>query len=376
LYTGDGHPRIPKLGDVFINSGLANALFYDLQLLRSSGVVRPDKKNLQNFGLAAPRASARLVGRDGSNLTIMLGGRSPVDDGYFLTTDRPDEAVYLVDEYYADILLRGLENYRNTQFLDFVYESDYDALGTVGIFGKNRLPLTFENGIDGFFMTKPIEYPCIQNELKVNLLMPLTHLKAEKYLGRIPLSGTGLDDPSYRVEMNYRGGDIAILIGDMIGSSRYCVVEGRDEVYLVDAEDLVFLDLDYRRAVGSTPYFRSIEEVDSLTVEDGETTLRFDVKPEANGEFPAMMGGKRIDSIDFVTLYNRIITLPLLGKLDGKPEGIPEMKITVALSDGRLDVVELTKINERAYAVNVNGRCEFSTLEAAVGSIREKMIQF
>ena len=81
-----------------------------------------------------------------------------------------------------------------------------------------------------------------------------------------------------------------------------------------------------------------------------------------------------LQSLDFVTLYNKIIGMPLLNKLEETPMGDPEMVITVTLADGREDVVTLTKINEREYAVDVNGRCEFSTLASAVESIREKLV--
>ena len=371
--TEDGGTVIPKLGEAAINDGLADSLFYDMQAMESLGVVQKDKENLGNFGLKNPKAEVSLRSEEGQELILYLGNKSPLDEGYYLSTNRSDDGVYLVDTYYGEGILRSLESYRNLQLIDFVYESDYNDLESFEISGKHRISLAFKNTVDGFVMTQPIKYMCVPNELLVNLLSPLVHLKADEYLGKMDKVGTGLEVPDYTINMNYRGKDIAILVGGEIGEKRYLAIDGQDDLYTIAAESLEFLKLDYRQAIGSSLYFRTIAQAEAVMVEVQEKTYEFDILPKKQ-EYPAKYGEKEISSLDFVTLYNKIIGMPLLNKLEETPMGDPEMVITVTLADGREDVVTLTKINEREYAVDVNGRCEFSTLASAVESIREKLV--
>jgi len=83
---------------------------------------------------------------------------SQLDEGYYLSTNRSDDGVYLVDTYYGEGILRSLESYRNLQLIDFLYESDYDDLKSFEISGKHRISLEFKNTADVFVMTQPIEY--------------------------------------------------------------------------------------------------------------------------------------------------------------------------------------------------------------------------
>ncbi|MFP3154860.1 DUF4340 domain-containing protein [Lachnospiraceae bacterium ZAX-1] len=371
--TGDGGTSIPKLSKVPINKGLADSLFYDMQGIKSVGIVQENKENLEDFGLANPKAEISLCSEDGQELVLYLGNKSPVVYGYYLSTNRPDEGVYLVDAYYGDAMLRSLESYRNLQLIDFVYESDFDGLSSFLIKGKSRLPLEFKNSADGFMMTQPVEYRCVPNELLVNILEPLVHLKAEEYLGQVDQEGTGLKDPEYVIGINYRGEDIKVLIGDEIGDKRYLAIDGEDALFTVATKNLNFLKLDYRQAIGSSLYFRSIAVAKKVVVVDQGKAYEFDIMP-GDQEYPAKYGEKEISSLDFVTLYNRIIAMPLVNKLGEETLGEPEIVITVTLAQGQEDIVTLTKINEREYAVDVNGKCEFSTLAAAVDFIREKLV--
>ena len=373
LRTEDGSTIIPQLGEASINSGLADSLFYDMQAMEGLEIVQKSRENLEDFGLKNPKAEVSLRSEEGQELVLYLGNKSPVVEGYYLSTDRPDDSVYLVDTYYGDGILRSLEDYRNLQLIDFVYESDFDDLKSFEIKGKNQIPIGFENTADGFGMTQPIEYMCVQNELMVNLLVPLVHLKANEYLGKVDKGGTGLKDPDYVIYMNYRGKDIEILIGDEIGENRYLAVDGQEDLYLVAVESLDFLKLDYQQAIGSSLYFRTIAKAETVVIKDQGEVYEFDILPREQ-EYPAKYREKEISSLDFVTLYNRIIGMPILNKLKEAPVEEPEMVITVTLTDGRKDVVALTRINEREYAVDVNGSCEFSTLASAVDYIREKLV--
>ncbi len=369
----DGAPFIPQLEGSAINGGLADSLFYDMQAMESVGTVNESKDDLEKYNLNEPRATLLLRDEKGISLTLYLGSKSPLDDGYYLTTDRQEDGVYLIDSYYAQAMMRPLGEYSDLQLLDFVYESDFERLKSVGIYGKNRLPLEFLYTDDGFMMTKPVEHMGMQDDLKVMLLTPLMHLRAKERLEADVWEEAGLEDPEYTVELDYDGKNIEILIGSEMGKNRHLAFKGGKEIFLIDSAALDFLKMDYRKLLGEYVYFRSIGEVESIKIDSSQENYDVKIKQIDRNTYEAAIGDKKVNGSAAVALYNKIIEMPLLKKLDQKISESEEYSITIELKNGKKDILRLMKLNEREYAVEINGRAEFSTPATAVNMIGEKL---
>ncbi len=370
--NADGGVDIDGLAEN-VNAGLADSFFYDMLAVSGKGEVSADKSALEKFNLDKPRATVTLRDGAGAALTLYLGSKSPLGDGYYLTTDRAEDGVFLVDEYYALAMLRPIADYADLQLLDFTYESDFDKLARVAIYGKNRLALEFENVEGEFVMTQPVKHRGMQDELKVRLLTPLTHLRASERLTAAERANAGLSDPEYRIELDYGGERVTLNVGNELGENRYIGREGSEEVFLIPSAALDFLRTDYRALLGEYVYFRSIGEVDSLSVTDGGGATDIKITQRDRDTYEATVDGADVKGSAVVALYNKMIELPLLKKLSSDAAGEAEYTIKVGMKNGNVDILRLMRLNEREYAVEINGSAEFSTTAAAVDMIGEKL---
>lgn len=364
----DGGYSVEGLENERINAGLAQNLFYGLATLKSLAVSHENK---QATGLNDPVATATLHTAQ-EDIVLSIGHKSPDYDGYYMTRRDTDE-IYIVNSYMAEVLMYGVDEYRNSQFLNYSYEEDYADLKSLRVSGKEMIELAVERTDDGFLMTAPVTYPCVFRDLKVALLDSVMHLKGGQYVGNSADEQMGFDDPDYTIELNYKDEVIAILIGSEIGDSWYVKRADKNDIYLVPEDSLSFLSIDYRRAVGSVLYSRNISEVERITVNAQSKEYVFDVHEEKS-TIMVSYENKIYDWNSFLPLYNRINGLTLFKRLDeGVTENLGEVDIHLSLKNGKSDEIRLVQINKREYSVSLNGYCVFTTPMTVIEKILDRL---
>jgi len=367
----DGVYTVEGLENERINTGLAQNLFVGLASLKSMAVSHEDE---QTTGLNDPVATATLHTIQG-DIVLSVGRKSADYDGYYMV--RHDTGgIFIVNSYMAEMLMYGINEYRNSQFLDYSYEEDYAYLKSLRVAGKEIIGVAVESTDGDFIMTQPVTYPCVFRDLKVALLDGVMHLKGNKYVGSSADEQMGFGDPDYTIELTYKNEDIIMLIGSEIGESRYVKREDKDDIYLVPVDELSFLGIDYRQAIGSVLYTRDISDVERITASTQGKEFVFDVHQEKSGT-TVSFGGKTYEWSSFLPLYNRINGLTLFKRVDeGTADNLGELNIKLALKDGKSDELKLTKINKREYSVSLNGYCVFTTPATVVEEILERLNSF
>lgn len=366
-YTLVGHEKGYEMAELIgrrLNEGMAEQLFYALAGLKSQSAA--PLGDAGGYGLERPQARARIIGENGEAVTLKIGRKTALESYYCESTAA--EGVYLIEPYFAELLMNGADAYQNKMLIDFIYDSDYDYLEWLGFSGKMAAPIRFGKTPDGFALTEPVEWPCVQSELINQYFNNILHLSADTYAGKTQSSEMGFDDPDYTIEMLYRGETFALLFGRELGDMRYVKRSDSDDVYLVSAKKLDFLRLDIRTAVGSALYHRPVSDVASISVFADGVNLGFDVIK--NGErYTTVING---EPASFMPMYDALLDLPPLNRIDSPGSG-GAVRIALTLHDGREDVLELARLNEREYGVSLNGVCEFSTYAANVGVLLERI---
>jgi hypothetical protein len=357
-----GGYEMPALSGGSLNEGMAEQLFHTLAGLKSQSAAPEGASG--GYGLESPQATANITGEDGGSVTIKIGRKTAMETYYCEST--AVSGVYLIEPFCAELLMTGMEAYQNRMLVDFVYDSDYEYLESLKISGKAAAAMTFENTPDGFALTEPIAWPCVQGELINQYFNNIMHLSGDTYAGGTQSPEMGFEDPAYVIELLYRGEPFSLIFGNELGTMRYVKRSDSDSVYLVSNEKLGFLRLDLRRAVGSALYSRPISEVASISVSTDTAELDFSVI--RNGErYTTEINGK---PASFMPMYNALLDMPPLNRISGQG-GKSAIRIAITLSDGREEVLELAQLNEREYSVALNGVCEFSTYSANVRSVLE-----
>ncbi|WP_066646679.1 DUF4340 domain-containing protein [Christensenella timonensis] len=359
--------HMDTLAGAKLNEGLADNLYYGLFLMEGTPLNTTEGEDA--YGLTKPRATVTLTGTDITK-RFLLGNRAPAGDGYYMKAEG-DDTVYLIDERYAGLLERTAQDYRSMQLVDFVYESDYNDLQSIGISGKDMLGMAFVQSEDGYRMEEPVQYMCVQDDLKVLLLEPILHLQADEYAGKESPAEMGFDDPAYTIALSYRGEDIRLLIGNDVGGKRYITVAGSGEAYLVGTDKLAFLKTDYREAIGESLYYRSIADIANITLEGDGRNDTFAIT-ERQGTYAALHEGTEVAGETLVPLVNALMGMSLSGTAGQAEQAQAELRAVVTLEDGRQDTVSLFRLDDGKYAVEVNGQRLFTTAAENVERIFEK----
>lgn len=351
-----------------VSQGLAENIFYRIVHLKSMALAQGIQE--EDAGLTEPFLRLTLKRRESTDIEIVIGKKSTLLDGYFAKISG-NKQIYIIESELPDEIYGTAEAYRTMNFVDFIYESDYEYLDYLEISGQNIISVAFRRTQDGFEMDKPVWQLCDQSAVKNAFLHAAVHLNADEYVGDKEVPEMGFENPDYLISMKYRGENIKILIGGKTGDKRYIKKDGNDAVYLIQQSHLKFLDTDYRSAIGESLYPRSVKVISGVTVSiEGKRIELTEVTAVGKG-YVAKADGKIIESNVFLPFYNSIRNLELLKNIS--TPGNEEIKLKVFLIDGRSDDIVLGNLNEREYSVSINGVCTFSASKASVDNLKIKI---
>lgn len=351
-----------------VSQGMAENIFYRIVHLESIAFAHGMQEEAAGF--LKPLLTLTLKNRNNEVTKIVIGHKSNLLEGYFAKILGKEE-IYVIDTDLPEEIYSTAEEYQKMAFIDFIYESDYDQLDYLEIWGQDIISIAFRRTEDGFEMEKPVRQLCDQSTVKNTFLHAAVHLKADEFVGNKEEIEMGFRKPSYLISMKYRGEEIKIRIGEKAGDKRYIKRDGDNAVYLIQESHLTFLDTDYRSAIGEFLYPRSVKEITGVTVSvDGNMTQLTEVTAAGKG-YEAQVNGKKLKSEVFLPFYNSIRNLEVLKNISAP--GKDSIKIKVFLQDGRSDEIVLGYLNEREYSVSVNGVCSFSTSKASVENLKEKI---
>ena len=306
---------------------------------------------------------------------IEIGDLTPTKGGYYAKLSG-ESKVYVISSYTGEKLVVG-KNELKTKELYTIAAEDITKL-SMDRNGENLF--VSEKDADGnWTLTQPIKGNVNTSALSP-MLDALVATKVSEYVEEKPsdLSKYGLDKPSYALDFSTaKAGAFKLLLGDekTKGSELYAMLDGGNDVFVIDSTAYTFLDKPLTEIVEVFAYIVNIDQVKEIELTmDGKTTkMTVDVYKDAEGKTDNDKDKFTIDGMDasgkdenddqpFRKFYQDLIGIGL-DEIDvnGQPAGDPEISIkyTLKSAPGTMKVDFISKDANYYYVVR-NG--EYSGL--------------
>lgn len=345
-------------------------IFYYIIHLKTTGYVPAAEDAVT--GLSAPVYTILLEGEGVPAKEILVGNTSSLLSGTFVK-DVSSDKLYLVNDEVTKELDTAASSFMDMHLTDFAYETDYDYLEDIKIEGKDILTIEFKQRSGVFGMVQPIEQMCDQDYVKSEFLHAAMHLSGEIYAGNEVTADMGFDDPQFTVTMTYKDETVKILVGNLLGEYRYIKRADQDRIYMIAAENLAFLEKDYRVGIGENLYYRSIADIQSLTVEFGGKIYEIRDIGKKEGGYQGDMDGKTVSHKYLVPLFNSVRSLEIAKNITA-PGDEEIIRITAGLKDGGKDEIVISKRSAREYGYTFNGVTNFSVSKTSVDELTERIL--
>ncbi len=380
--TDDGYVFDVEPESTFFDydSSLLRSMTYTVTSMSAKSVVEDDDPDLSAYGLDEPWHTVRTTYSDGHVVEVYLGNQTPVDGNYYCMTNQSDE-IYTIGSYMVSLLTRTDLDYRAiTLFPTYTEDDIYTNINWIRITERDGtvIELLLDEELNHEYNVSSSQYVMLQPQqgsgndtiIKSDVMDVVATVEASEILCDITeddYATYGFDDP-VRLEMtDVSGNSLNLLIGDLCenDSYTYVMVDGSNTVLTCPTSALTWQDINYYELMIRTVWSYSIADVASITYdlegEHHELIMEHYVTQNANGNdtdgINATLDGEEILETNARRLYVRTLNFRAIGDASADDvEGMePMATVTITMLDGTSHTMELYALNDRQYAVSVDG---------------------
>ena len=368
-----------KQGFAYSSSQVAT-LYAALLTLDSERTVseNPGGMDLVEMGLSPPAVVCRLHTKSGEVVKLSLGKLNVLGAGYFVQLN-DDPTVYIVSKYRGDTMMKPESDYRDLSFLpNYDAEVDYSTLFTAFSWQHNGRPVemvrrTVEEiarieslDMSHYVLTQPFEAEANDAVVYNVIINTLKTIRPSKVVEDDPedLARYGLDNPVTLTVQDVRGWSGTLLVGkkDTESGGRFVMLPDTSAVLLDTSSDYAILDMSPASLRNSLLFIYPIADVLKAEVTfDGVTrVLEMDEQKATDtteASFSCALDGGEILEINARRLFQRMIAFMIEDEVpEGATLGRQRLKVVFRMRDGDTHVMELRELNERHFAVIVDGQ--------------------
>lgn len=349
-----------------------------------------DASNLAAFGLDAPQATATITYTDDSTARLFLGNTTPSENGYYGQLEGTD-GVYIFE---SDTV--SLFRFRSTAFVHTALsappsvkpddKNGKSLLKEVTFSGTaHPIPLVMRRSYYNdseeltyfsYIITAPytrcttdavsnslsqvqaimadqalILHPTAADKEKMGFNNPLIDIKftmaveTEEESESTPNDSTGSSavDKNDTPKIYYNSIDYHIIVGSVDENGNYiAMVDGIDVIFLVSKESYgFFLDRTYQNSVNDFLFFKSIEDLGSVSFKLNNSSYTFNLehypeKEEPDDKLKVTMDNKTYSTEDFRELYQLLMGLKRYGTPEKEPTSEVPLEIALYDAEGEL----------------------------------------
>lgn len=377
--------------DIYLDTEMLLTLRTHAETIEATEQIK-DASNLAAFGLDNPQATATITYTDNSTARLLLGNTTPSETGYYGQLEGTD-GVYIFE---SDTV--SLFRFRSTAFVHTALSAP-PSVKTDDTVGKALLkevtfsgtahpvPLVMRRSYYNdseeltyfsYIITAPytrcttdavsnalsqvqaimadqalILHPTAADKEKMGFNNPLIDIKFTMAVETEEESDSDTDvdvstestvgTQNTTPKIYYNSIDYHITIGSVDENGNYfAMVDGTDVIFLVSKEDYgFFLDRTYQNSVNDFLFFKSIEDLSSITIKLNDNSYSFDLthfpeKEEPDDKMRVTMGEKVYSTEDFRELYQLLMGLKRYGTPDKEPTSEVPLEIALYDSEGKL----------------------------------------
>ena len=275
-------------GDFKIDSLKLDNIVSTISGLYAERVIEKDAKDLEKYGLSEPVVHT-LKTSDGETIVVELGNATVTNENYYVKLNE-ENTVYTISYYEGNILNASKTDIRNKNVIDsltpeikrFGFEKDGQLVAMAEREGERKWkvtkPLEDDGNIDN--VTSSID------AFIRTMIQDFVEEDAED------LSVYGLDNPLYSIEAEtIEGEKVKLLVGKEKGMNLdtyineiYAMLEGTNEVFLVDIAPLNFLDESLSYFVNTYVYEEDMEYIEKAYAEIDNKKFEIEIKRISDDE--------------------------------------------------------------------------------------------
>ncbi len=394
-YLSDTGETVTIPSDVIFTSSAVKYVVDSLFSATITGTIENGADNLALYGLQDPFCKVDVAYADGSSFTFSIGNEAPDTTNYYvynpatkevgliaktsltrLTVEKEDFVDLTLipsqesnEQYFEKIVLAGTSRPEPIVLEPILKESD-SSDDTAALISS------------GYQMVSPRQMEVDSNNATAVTTSPWG-LQASDAIYIMPtedqLVETGLAEPFSTLTLTFGGNTVELKLGNKNADGNYyCMTSKNNAIFIVNrglvtwAEFKPF-DLYYKLAC-----VPNIKTVSAVTVEFDGKTHRFDL---THGEDDTLTvkynSNKEMDSEIFRSYYQLLIS----AKGEYEAAEIPEdaavqMKYTYEYLDkSQPSVVEFKQINDRRYAILLNGDVIYAVRAMYIDKVKTSLDQ-
>ncbi len=366
---------------------------YDADAFRSTAVnastlsalslVAENPTDLSQYGLDAPTWKIATSFDSGSRkYELLVGAPTALGNSYYCSNG--DGNVYAVGAYGIGTLTRDEMSYRTYSFFPDYYDSDSMEVVTDGAITFVRVldPATgydmqvrkvedgeFANPATQMYMDSPIETFVSDDQAENRLINIAVLITINGVYIDDPtdeqLAECGLDAPKEVWIKNTDGDEVHYLIGNIVGSNAYVMVEGVDTILTAEGVyssifELSYTDIMFKMLLRDN--VREVSRVDYDLLDGTHRTLELSYTESTEegtaGTVSGSLDGTPMSSTNASRLYAATLGINIYEAYEKGSVNLPRtpaLRIVVTRTDGETNTLELYTVNERRYAVVFGG---------------------
>ncbi len=364
-----------------IDAGAAGR--YLEQMTRIS--VRPDPLNFESaaaltealgsYGLDKPAAIARIRWADGEISSFILGMLNRADDTYYVCIEGYP-SIFSMDQENAGLLLTGAKALRNLT-LCAVDNSGKEKIDRLRILENGKLKMSLQlreaapdGSVSYYTMLEPVRTEVSWSLMQSGILDHIAELKANAVAADAgALNDYGLEAPAYCMETT-RGTDVLrLLFSAAQDGTVYATREGEPTIYTVDSAAVSFLQQTYLDLLGGYAYQGNAANVADVAIETAERTYRLDISGSGDS-LSATLNGASVPRSQVTALFDRLNTIYIEGENALSADNDAAIRIRIRYRDSRqADTIAFVPLDERTYAVVINGNAYYYTYARVVDDL-------
>lgn len=381
--------------EIALNQSAIDDIAYSFASLYAERVVDEEPKDLSDYGLKDPQATAEGELEDGEKKVFYLGDKTPTGDTYYLMA-KDDPKVYVVWMNHGEHFTYELSDIREKK-LPAIDKMDFNYLK---IEKKGERPIEIRKnekqteeqasfGLGLWQMTMPYNEPMgVDGDKFQNTLDSIPSFTIKDFIDDDPqdLGKYGLDEPEAEFIFKDSENTLKLYIGkEHDEKTVYFKLPDSKAVYTMEKSKLEFMDLDPFTVVDKFACIVHIDDVDKIVIEGRgksytATIERTTKKAEKEGEEEEVvetykLDGQEVEEKPFKKYYQSLIGLMVDAENTKEPEGEAEVKTTFYLNKGkdREIHVDYVPYDNDFYVAVRGGKSEFVVSKQQVNKMLDTL---
>ncbi len=352
--------------EIELEQASVNSLSWDYITLKPNRTIEEQVSDFEQYGLHQPQASIRLVLKDDSQATFLIGNEVEGSGYYFMEKDKP--TVYLMDYMECTNILHPLSYYRKSSLFTVSEEGLKSVFYQVGETGYriNRVQQ------QQWEMTEPYPREVYGASFSQSFITPALELYISEFFDDFTPAECGLEKPSYKLQLSAGEETDVLLIGNENEDGIcYAMWENQRTVFGIHKGLLAFLDTNPLTFMMNYVYLPSIDTIESITgtIQGNPFSL---VLKRNEEETDYYFNDKKVDSSTWKDKFQVLLTAEIIDFTnDALTDGQPTISYTAKLTDGTETKIAFYPMNERNYAVRYNEKVCFVVNKNTIDTLLE-----